>query len=235
MRRYRFQQNFPMLWVATLVITALGGTFLFLFIISLFQLINIDNILWVLFVLPLVYFSYYLTKFTSYANVLIEMDEVGIRKKYLKQPFFLRKTDIEVYWEDIISYKYEPSWQFDRFVIKTKNIGKIWIFHNKDSDSKDDFLKLIKDFKFTVNRLNFERFLNSNIGRMKVIYETNYGLFLAVICLSLLIAIPIMLFSFPVNNNTNYAGLAFSYIGGIYFIFQVYIHRKNYSDTNSKK
>jgi hypothetical protein len=190
----------------------------------------IDNhVFLIILLIPIVYLSFYLTKYTSYSDIQLGMDEDGIEIKYLKQPFFLNRIDAQIYWEDIEAYKYEPSHRFDKFVIKLRSGKRIKFFHETDRDAKDNFKKLITDFSFTVDRLNNERFDDNEIKKLKVIYETTYGLVSAIIVVLFLIAAPVLLLLlliFKGKSSTNFAGLILSYIGGFYYVYEVYSHRK---------
>jgi hypothetical protein len=150
------------------------------------------------------------------------MDEDGIEIKYLKQPFFLNRINAQIYWEDIEAYKYEPSLRYDKFVIKLKTGKRIKFFHETDKNGKDNFLKLITDFSFTVNRLNNEKFNDGEI-KTKVIYETTYGLVSAIIVVLFLIAAPVLLSLLLIlkgKSSTNFAALILPYIGGFYYVYE---------------
>ena len=224
MRRYKFQHISFFLWIFTVTFISLSVAFL------LSKLPLTDNrTLLVILLIPTVYLSYYLTKHTSYSDIQLGMDEDGIEIKYLKQPFFLNRINAQIYWEDIEAYKYEPSLRYDKFVIKLKTGKRIKFFHETDKNGKDNFLKLITDFTFTVDRLNNERFDDNEIKKLKVIYETTYGLVSAIIVVLFLIAAPVLLSLLLIlkgKSSTNFAGLILSYIGGFYYVYEVYSHRK---------
>jgi hypothetical protein len=224
MRRYKFQHISFFLWIFTITFICICGALL----LSQLPFSN-NSLLFIVLILPIVYLSFYLTKYTSYSDIQLGMGEDGIEIKYLKQPFFLNRINAQIYWEDIEAYKYEPSLRYDKFVIKLKTGKRIKFFHETDKNGKDNFLKLITDFSFTVNRLNNEKFNDGEIKTLKVIYETTYGLVSAIIVVLFLIAAPVLLLLlliFKGKSSTNFAGLILSYIGGFYYVYEVYSHRK---------
>ena len=224
MRRYKFQHISFFLWIFTITFICICGALL----LSQLPFSN-NSLLFIVLILPIVYLSFYLTKYTSYSDIQLGMDEDGIEIKYLKQPFFLNRINAQIYWEDIEAYKYEPSLRYDKFVIKLKTGKRIKFFHETDKNGKDNFLKLITDFSFTVNRLNNEKFNDGEIKTLKVIYETTYGLVSAIIVVLFLIAAPVLLSLLLIlkgKSSTNFAALILPYIGGFYYVYEVYSHRK---------
>jgi hypothetical protein len=65
-----------------------------------------------------------------------------------------------------------------------------------------------------------------NISKAKTIYETTYGLVIAIFLgVIIIVAIGMLIFAKP-SGTKNYAGLIASIFGGIFFILQVYSYRK---------
>ena len=100
-------------------------------------------------------------------------------------------------------------------------------YHNNDHDDKDDFRKFFSDFVERVEQLNnADKDKRNDIKLGKTLYETTGGLILAVFAVIVIIGLPILLIALPTKKTPNYFGLGVGYTGAIYFLVQVYIHRK---------
>jgi hypothetical protein len=171
--------------------------------------------------------AFYLPRYTATADIEIHIDNVGLKRIWLRQFIFHNKIDDEIQWNEIMDYVFQPDRQFDQFKMHLKDGRKFKFYHNTDHDGKDDFQKFQSDFSERVElHNNVDKDKKNDIRLGKTIYETGWGLLLAIFGVAIIIGLPILLFLFPVKKNANYAMLAFSYIGAIYFIIQVYVHRK---------
>jgi hypothetical protein len=81
----------------------------------------------------------------------------------------------------------------------------------------------LNDFKIRINQINTSG--ENIIKKGATIYETGWGLLLAAILILCMIGIPIFIFIHRANR-INYAGIAGFYIGALYFLIQIIIHRK---------
>jgi hypothetical protein len=148
----------------------------------------------------------------------------------MRQFILHNKQDDEFDWTEISDYVFQPDRQFDQFKLHFKNGTKFKFYHNNDHDNKDDFQKFLSDFIRKVEELNsVDNEKSNDIKLGKTFYETTLGLIFAIVAALMIVGLPILLFMLPHHGSTkssNYAMLAASYIGAIYFIIQVYIHRK---------
>lgn len=187
-------------------------------------------IAFVLMFAPIMGFAFYLPRHTATADIEITLDDEGIKRKWLRQFILHNKSDIGFKWNEIADYVFQPDRQFDQFKLNLKDGTKFKFYHNNDHDSKDDFQQFLSDFIKCVEQLNnADDDKKNDIKLGKTIYETTWGLVLAVFTLIMLIGLPIMLLLLPhkvTPKSSNYFMLFASYIGGIYYVIQVYIHRK---------
>lgn len=145
---------------------------------------------------------------------------------------------IAIKWADIKDYAFQPDRQFDQFKLNLTDGTKFKFYHNNDHDDKDDFRKFFSDFIEKVEQLNNADDNKCNDIRLgKTIYETTLGLLVAILAAIMIVGFPIMLFILPHKGTTStssYFYLAASYIGAIYFVFQVYIHRKRRKEYENR-
>lgn len=184
--------------------------------------------IWLAFViiLPIFFLAFKVPRYTATVDIELTIDEEGLKKKWLKQFIFSNKPDLDIKWTEIQDYVFEPDRQFDKFKMTLKDGSKFKFFHNNDYNDKDDFLQFLQDFEHKVTKLNTDNNKINDIKRGKTIYETNWGLLLAAFLILMIIAVPIMFVFFPTKNTPNYAAIGASYVGAIYYLFQVYIHRR---------
>lgn len=171
--------------------------------------------------------AFYLPRFTATADIEITIDNDGIKRRWLRKFILHNNEDDEYKWTEIADYVFQPDRQFDRFKMNLKDGTKFKFYHNNDYDSKDDFRKFLSNFVERVEQIN--NVDNNNLNDIKLgktIYETFWGLILALFAVIMIIGIPIILFAFPTKKTPNYAMLGVAYIGAIYFVIQVYLHRK---------
>ncbi len=178
--------------------------------------------------------AFYLPRFTATADIEISIDEDSIKRRWLRQFIFHSKQEDEFKWTDIDDYVFQPDRQFDKFKLNFKDGTKFKFYHNNDHDGKDDFKKFLADFVQNVEQLNnADNDKRNDIKLGRTIYETTWGLILAVIAVIMIVGFPIMFFILPQKgtpNTSNYFYLAASYIGSIYFVIQVYTHRRRRKD-----
>ncbi|SKB63803.1 hypothetical protein SAMN05660477_00416 [Soonwooa buanensis] len=175
--------------------------------------------------------AFYLPKFTSTVEIEIEIDENGISRKWIKQFIFQNKIDNKIKWNEIENYVFQPDRQFDKFKLNLKSNRKFVFYHNNDHDTKDDFIAFVSDFAVKVNEINSEenKSKEEKIKLGKTIYETTGGLILAILGVILIVGLPILFILSPHKGSvktSNYAMLGASYLGTIYYLVQVYTHRK---------
>lgn len=176
---------------------------------------------------PIIGLALYLPRFTATTDIEITLGDEGIKRRWLRQFILHNKSDVDFKWNEIADYVFQPDRQFDQFKLNLKDGSKFKFYHNNDHDNKDDFKKFLLDFVQRVEQLNnADNDKRNDIKLGKTIYETTAGLILAVVALIMLVGMPIMLFMFPTKKTPNYAALGVSYVGAIYYVGQVYIHRK---------
>ena len=171
--------------------------------------------------------AFYLPRFTATADIEITIDSEGIKRRWVRQFILHNKQDDEFKWKEIDDYVFQPDRQFDQFKLHLKNDTKLKFYHNNDHDDKDDFRKFFSDFVERVEQLNnADKDKRNDIKLGKTLYETTGGLILAVFAVIVIIGLPILLIALPTKKTPNYFGLGVGYTGAIYFLVQVYIHRK---------
>ena len=133
----------------------------------------------------------FLTKYTSVAEIEMIIDDNGLKKRWLKQFPFQKKSNIKIDWEEIQEYNFAPDRQFDKFYIISKKGSEFKLTHN--NYHKDDFSKFLRDFESKVKAKKSDLNLENDIFKSKNIYEGKTGLTLAGLGILLL-----FLFSFVI-------------------------------------
>lgn len=154
--------------------------------------------------------------------------ESEIHIKWLSQFMFTRKSAVNIKWQDIQEYKYEPNRYFDLFRIKLHDQTMIKFRHsNYKIMNSDDFDAFITYFEKKINEYN-EKDLNIlyPIKRRKTFYETKFGIAIAILIARCLLGIPILFDAFPQRKRIDWWQLWIGYSGGIYFISKVIAYRK---------
>lgn len=233
MKKYKIKQTSPLLWVISLLLTIFigGGIIIALAAYGIFP--KGQLILFAITFIPIVIAAFYIPRYTSTVEIQIIIDENGIEKNWLNQFVFCNQPDLKIKWTENNDFVFEPDRQFDKFKITLKNGVKIKFYHNNDHVGNDDFISFLIDFENKVKELNNDQDLSIDIKRGKTIYETVWGLILAGFAIAMLIGIPILLFAFPTSKTPNYGLIGMSYVGALFFLIQVIIHRQKYG--NGKK
>lgn len=237
--KYRIKQTSPFNYILTFMLTFFIGMFILLKLSNQEIIPKGQPLIFVLFFAPIIILAFYLPKFTSVALIEIIIDETGITKRWLKQ-FLLRKKRNEVVkWNEIQNYIFQPDRQFDKFKLNLKSGKKFVFYHNNDHDDKDDFRLFLTDFINKVENINTQENITvkDKIRIGKTIYETKGGLILAILSIIVLVGLPILFIFSPHKDaikTSNIFMLASSYIGAIYYIIQVYIHRKKRKEYDKK-
>ncbi|SDX09142.1 hypothetical protein SAMN05444338_1077 [Flavobacterium degerlachei] len=169
---------------------------------------------------------YYLARFVSTANIQIKMDELGIKITWAKQFLLQKRSDFEIEWIDIKEFKIEPDRNWDKFKIISKYYDKFEILHNTDYDGKDDYSDFIKDFETKVKEINSVNIESNNINRAPNFYESTLGLLFAIFLIIILLVLTIVMIKSKYHIS-NIAAIIAVYFGALYYIFEVYNHRKN--------
>ena len=171
----------------------------------------------------------FLPELLSNASTEWSFSEKEIKIKWLSQFLFHKKSDAHFTWEDIQEYKYQPEKRFDLLELRLRDNTTFKYGHSKGgmlSDS-DDFDKLISYFEEKVADFNDEgiNFLHS-IKRRKTIYETNWGLMLAIIMTILMIIFPILV-AIKKPQKVDWIFIISAYSSSIYFISKVISYQRN--------
>jgi F0F1-type ATP synthase assembly protein I len=225
---YKIKQTSIFLWLVSLLGTIYSSILLIASLIK-FGLIPSPQgqpIYIIALVAPITFFAFKVPNHIASADIELTIDEDGLNKKWLKQFPFLDRPDIKIYWTDMKDFVYQPERQFDKFKITLKDGTKFKFHHNNDHRDKDDFQKFQLDFEKKVSKLNNDSLKKNNIKQGKTIYETAWGLISAIIGVIAIVGLIIVVLFSPFKKTTNYAMLWASLIGTIYFIYQVYVHRK---------
>ena len=228
---YKIKQSSPWLFAITMLVVIFSGAAI-LIVLSNNQILPKDQpLIFMLCFAPVMGLAFYLPRFTATADIEILMHDDGIKIKRLRQFILHNKPDVEYKWTDIKYYVFQPDRQFDQFKLILKDGTKFKYYHNNNHNSKDDFRKFIFDFIQKVEQLNRDdNDKRNNIKLGKTIYETTSGLIIAVFSvIIIIIGFPIMLVALPHEGPPdygNYAMLAASYLGAIYFVIDVFAHGK---------
>ena len=227
MTMYKIRQTSPTYWFLTLFLTIFLGFVIIIVIATKIGILNFG--VYALLMTPIIFIAFILPRYSATVDIEIIMDEIGIKKKWIRQFIFQHRSDIEVNWLEISEYIFEPRRQFSKLKISLKDGSKISFYHNNDHEGKDEFLKFLNDLKIRINQINISG--ENNIKKGATIYETGWGLLLAAILILCMIGIPIFIL---INraNRINYAGIAGFYIGALYFLIQVIIHRTKNKNEN---
>jgi hypothetical protein len=163
----------------------------------------------------------------STATTEWSISEKEVKIKWLTQFLFNKKSDLTLSWENIEEYKFQPQRRFSFLKIKLRdnNAFKYWHSNNAVDDEFDEFLTC---FQKKVAEYNYKGInILHGIKRGKTIYETTYGLFLAIIMAILMISYLFVVWEFKYEpRNITWVYIIPAYSGGIYFISQVINHRK---------
>lgn len=224
---YKIKQSSPWLFIATLLTVIFSGMAILIILTSYQILPKGQPLIFILCFAPIGGLAFYLPRYTATADIEILIDNDGIKRKWLRHFILHSNEDNEYKWTEIADYVFQPDRQFDQFKLHLKDGTMFKFYHNNDHDNKDDFRKFLSHFIERVEQINtVDSDKQNDIKLGKTIYETFWGLILALLAAIMIIGVPILLFTFPTKKTPNYAMLGVAYIGAIYFVVQVYIHRK---------
>ncbi len=177
----------------------------------------------------------------SKADVELTMDENGISRKWIRRFRLQKRTVDQLNWDEIEQYLFEPSDRYTSVLrIRTHGRKHLSLSHEKSEDGADDFLRFVKDFERNVEmynaRLRSERLdaektedpPTPRIRREPTRYEEPFALVMAIIGILLLVSIPFVFYFAPQNNSAATIGLSAAAAGTIWYILQVYRHRKKW-------
>ena len=182
----------------------------------------------------IVFLAIYAIRLTSFAKVEITLENDAFSMKWLEQFLFSNRQNITIPFHEIASYIDSGDYYWDWLKIEKidGSIYKIW--HSNWFFSKGDYDEFVVAFVTSVKNYNENNLTNNKtdkktkiIKRKQSIYETTGGLILAGFCVLIIIGLPIFLLLSPVSSSRpNYFGLFIGYGGAIYYLVQVYVHRK---------
>ncbi len=179
--------------------------------------------------LGIVFLVWYLinkiTKDLSQGKVDLRLDKEGVKIIWLKQFFLHKRRNISFKWEEVRDYMYQPEQHFDLFRIRLHNKKKIKLSLNEKNEEFHFFYIEFEEFIKNLSSTNED----IQIKRAKTIYETTYGLIMAVILGLMLVGVIFMfIFIKPKNSNmSTYFYLGATVMGSLFFILQVYRIRKS--------
>jgi hypothetical protein len=227
MTKYKVKQSSPLIYMLSWIFITVGLFLIFIFLGKNLNLIPKGKpIIFVLVSIAIVLFAFYISKIISTVDTVIILNDNGLEKKWMSQFLLSDRENVKINWSEISDYVFQPDRYFDQFKLSLKNGGKFKLYHNNDYDNKDDFQKFLSDFIGKVQEINSNNSEIKKIQKGKTIYESAVGLILAGFSILVIIGIPILLIIVPTNKNANYGLIAFGYIGAIYFLIQVFLHRQ---------
>ena len=224
---YKIKQSSPWLWFFSFMTFLFLGMGILIYCAKNQVLPKEPKFLVFLIVAPVIGGAFYLPRYTATAEIEMTIDDEGVKRKWLRRFLLSSQSDIEFKWAEIEDYVFQPDRKFDQFKLHLKDGTKFKFFHDNGDDDKDDFRKFLSDFTNQVEQFNnADNYKRNDIKLGKTIYETTGGLILAVFAVIVIIGLPILLSAMPTKKTPNYFGLGVAYTGAIYFLVQVYIHRK---------
>ena len=224
---YKIKQSSPLLWFFSFLTFLLVGMGTIIYLANNNVLPKEPKFLVFVIVASVVGGAFFLPRYTSTAEIEMTINEEGIKRKCIRRFLLGSQSDLEMKWTDIEDYIFQPDRKFDQFKLHLKNGKKIKFYHDNGHDNKDDFRKFLFDFSQRVEKLNnADKDKQNDIKIGKTIYETTGGLILAAFAILIIVGLPIFLIAIPTKHSPNYFGLGTAYIGAIYFLVQVSIHRK---------
>ncbi|MBA5246470.1 hypothetical protein H1R16_10745 [Marnyiella aurantia] len=224
--KYNITQTSQFLYTVTFLITLLSGIFTLVLLVPK----GVSFLIFLALFAPIFILAFYLPRFTSTAEIEIIMDEKGMERKWIKQFLFQTREDDYIHWMDIESYIFQPNSQFDKFKLNLKNGSNFAFFHNNESSNTDDFNHFLRDFITKVEEINTKPGDKKQPIRIgKTFYETTLGLVIAIFFVIIIIAVPTVLIVVPGKDKASSStilGIISSSAPIIFFIFQVYTHRR---------
>ena len=226
MTKYKIKQTSSFLWIISMFAIIFAG-------IAIIIVLAVNGLFpagqtWLVFVIiaPIFFLAFKVPPYTSTVDIELTIDEQGLKKKWLKQFIFSNNPDLDIKWSEIEDFVFEPDRQFDKFKMTLKDGTKFNFFHNRSYNDKDDFTRFLKDFELTIKQINSDKDESNDIKRGKTIYETNWGVALAVLAIFMIIAVPIIFIFFPADKAPNYGSVIILYSSAFYFLFQFYTYRR---------
>lgn len=230
MKTYKIKQTSLLLWSISFLFTVLVGEGIVIVLV-------INNVIhreqfWLIFILIALvfYLAFKVPRYLATVDIELIMDQDGLKKKWLKQFMFCNKPEVDIKWTEVQDYVIQPDRQFDKFRITLKDGSKFQFYHNNEH-TDDNFLTFLRHFEQRITQLNADNEITNKIKRRKTIYETNWGLALAVVAILFMIAIPTTLFLFP-KVRPNYVAIGITYSSAIYFLSQVYTYRRQNKENS---
>jgi hypothetical protein len=148
-----------------------------------------------------------LPKYVAKAVLIISGDTESLRLDWIK-PFWgsKLKPSQHIDLDELKSYKYEPSNNFDTLKLRLKSGRKIKL-HRWFFDSNDDFDKFMNYFRRTIVNHNNKKSTTTIIEREKLIMENRTFLITIAVIISLIFIGTILLLIFKGVSNVNTKGI----------------------------
>jgi len=235
MSTYNFKASKPSLAGFTFFVSLIGGILLIVLVSILGILPKDNNFYFILFFGGLVILSIYLIRLTSFAKVEITLVDDTISIKWIEKFLFYNKPDVTHSFNEIAAYIVQNDQNWDWLKIEMTD-GSIYKIYHSTFLTKDGYSEFISAFVSSVENYNnaiSKSYVNDNltvkpkaIKRAKSIYEGVQGLVLAGFAILVIIGLPILLFVVPSTKEPNYFLFGVGYFGAVYYLIQVYTHRK---------
>jgi hypothetical protein len=201
----------------------------------LHELIPSNDVLGTIIFITMLSLAVYFQRFISKGIVEITINKDSLSLNWAKQFLFHKKTDREIPFGELKSYKYQKDKAFDLFKLILKDETEIVLWHFNFLKN-DDFDKLVSDFPSIVSKFNkqiSEKELSGiqagkthKIERTKTIYESSIAPFLAGLAIVMIIAITIII----CNNSSGKSGTTIPGLaamsGAIFFLAQYFSYRR---------
>ena len=240
MKTYNFLAAKPGLFVFLTFFSLLGGGLLVAFILPR----DVDTYIFMLSFLVVVIFLFlFMIRMLALAKVEITLGSDFVSIKWQERFFFIKKRDIVIPFSEIKIYHDKGDYNWDWLKIEKidGNIFRLW--HSNWIFRKGDYEEFVVDFIVSIKKYN-EVIMNSSekdslpqktkIKKAKSVYETNIGLVLAGFCIIVIVGLPILIILLPTpSHSVNYFGFIAGYGAAIYYLLQVYFHRKRKEGSES--
>lgn len=163
------------------------------------------------------------TKNIDKGEVELNILDEGISVKWIKQFHFIHRQSRTYKWSEIEDYVFQPDQNFDLFRIRMTDKTKIK-FNLKETT--EEFTNFYTDFESKAKQVS-QLDGKLKIKKGKTVYETTCALVGAIVLGVMIIGLIVTILFVKPKGTPNYAMLIFSVMGGLFFIIQVYNHRRN--------
>lgn len=156
-------------------------------------------IVWTVFLV--IFPLFILPRYVSRTILYLSLDAKGFQFDCVKPYWGSKiKAPLHINWDELKSYKYEPSYNFTTFKLRLVS-GKTIKFHRWFFDENDDFDKFMNQFKRTIKNYNQKKSTEQIIEREKLIMENRTFLITTGIVIGMILIAALFLLIFKGISN----------------------------------